>query len=112
MKSVPCSTCPWRTDATAADIPNYDPEAARKLLATTCGNDDEIRPVMACHGTTGNDTSPCIGYLASDDGYANITVRLMAVRRDIDLSAVYDACGPLHLHPTYADVLTKLERDR
>lgn len=109
MKTVPCQTCPWRLDATADDIPLYDPAAARALLNSTCGTGDGFRPVMACHGTPAGQEGPCIGYVASRDGCANLTVRLMALDGTIDLSGILDTCDPLNLHNTYAEVLEKLE---
>lgn len=29
--AMPCPTCPWRLDATAQDIPNFDLEQAENL---------------------------------------------------------------------------------
>ena len=51
LKLLPCATCPWRMDKDAATIPGYVQEKAEGLL-NTVGEGDDLRLIMACHGST------------------------------------------------------------
>lgn len=39
----PCASCPWRVDATAGDIPNFDITLAENLAAT-CPDERSMGP--------------------------------------------------------------------
>lgn len=107
--TIPCATCPFRRGSTAGAIPQFRIELARKLLVDCCGPDDGFRAIMACHGSTDEHTTPCVGYLASDDGYANLRVRILAMDDAVDLPAVVRDCAGLDLYLRYADALANLE---
>jgi hypothetical protein len=109
--TLPCKTCPWRTDQDATTIPRYDHAKAVGLM-NTVGPDDAMRPIMACHGSTDDEPRACRGYLARE-GWRNINVRLLLIKRQIDNpSAVADACeaAGVELEPDYPTVLRKLAR--
>lgn len=109
MSDVPCQTCPWRRSSTVggADIPAFDLDLMR-ALANTVGDGDALRPIMACHGSACGAETPCIGYVAVE-GYSNIAVRLMAAQRRIDLGAIWEACEPLELWPSFHEMLAAYE---
>lgn len=109
MTTIPCATCPFRRGSTATAIPRFRIELARKLLVDCCGVGDDFRSVMACHGSTDTEVTPCIGYLASNDGYANLRVRVMAMDDQLDLRAVWRDCEGLDLFADYAEALARLE---
>lgn len=107
--TVPCATCPWRKGSDVNLIPGFSMELARSLLETTCGDEDDWRSVMACHGSTEEDNRPCIGYVQSDDGWRNLAVRMSAITNRIDLAGIRDDCADLDLYDTYADALDNME---
>lgn len=113
MSLLPCATCPFRVDQTAAVIPRYSHGKACNLM-NTVGDGDGFRPVMACHGSTEDNNRACNGYLARH-GWSNINVRIMLVEGIIESpDHVLDACeaAGIELHADYSEVLAKLERTR
>lgn len=113
MSLLPCATCPFRVEQTAAVIPRYSHGKACNLM-NTVGDGDGFRPIMACHGSTENNNRACNGYLARH-GESNINVRLMvAMGRMASPRDVQDACeaAGIELHANYPEVLAKLERTR
>lgn len=109
MSTRPCKTCPWWVGSDPGQIPNFRMELARDLAVTTCGSDDQFRPIMACHGSTEEDNRPCIGYVQSDDGWRNLAVRMSAITNRIDMAGIQDDCADLDLYDTYADALDNME---
>ena len=111
MSLLPCDTCPWRTDKTAADIPRYVHRKACGLI-NTVGDGDAFRPIMACHYSTEEKMQACRGYLARA-GWSNINVRLLLTENKIlNPTDVLEECriAGIRLHRTYAAVLKKLAR--
>jgi hypothetical protein len=108
--NVPCPTCPWRKSSTVggADIPNFDINLMRSLRCTVGDGSDDFRPIMACHYSACGGETPCAGYVAQE-GYRNINVRLAAMRGDIDIAGVMDACEPLDLWESFEEMLTAYE---
>jgi hypothetical protein len=107
---LPCPTCPWRVDQTAAAIPRYNHEKACGLMRTV-GREDDFRPIMACHASTETDERACHGYLARE-GWSNLNVRFLLFEGQIaNPNDVLRACeeAGIKLHSTYAEVLEKLE---
>lgn len=109
MPDVPCPTCPWRRSSTEGgfDIPGFDIEKMRGL-SSTVGEGDDFRVIFACHGSACGEETPCIGYIAVE-GYSNLAVRIMAARGRIDLAAIWAACEPLDLWPSFAEMLAAYE---
>ena len=105
MKTVPCSTCPWRKSSTVggADIPGFNIEMMRNL-ACTVGEGDEFRKVMACHGSKMMGEEPCIGYLAVE-GYHNLNARLLMP----DWHAIDAATADIEMWPSFAEMLAAYE---
>ena len=111
MSLLPCVSCPWRVDQDAREIPNYRHDKACNLV-NTCGEQDDFRQIMACHGSTEEHPTACKGYLARE-GWRNINVRILLAQRKIEHpDRVLAACqhAGIDLHESYADVLAKLER--
>jgi hypothetical protein len=90
-----------------AGIPGFDIDKMRTLRCTV-GEGDAFRPVMACHYSPEGGESPCVGYLAVH-GYSNLSVRMMAMRGEVDLPAVVDACELLDLWPSFDEMLDAYE---
>ncbi|MFL6141698.1 MAG: DUF6283 family protein [Labedaea sp.] len=108
---LPCASCPWRVHRDSSTIPGYNHANAINLLSTI-GDDDGLRPIMACHGSTDDDMRACKGYLARE-GWRNINVRILLVMGQIaNPSAVLKACEGrgVELEPDYHAVLRKLAR--
>ncbi len=108
---LPCKTCPWRVDQTAAVIPGYQHKMACSLV-NTVGEEDAFRPIMACHYSEPRDMLACKGYLAQN-GSHNINVRILVAQDKVpDPYAVSDACkeAGIELHATYPEVLEKLAK--
>lgn len=105
----PCCTCPWRKSSTigGADIPNFNLEMMRGL-SNTVGNGDAFRPIMACHYSACGAESACIGYVAVE-GSENISVRLMAIKGELDLSGIAKECEELDLWESFAEMLEAYE---
>jgi hypothetical protein len=79
-------------------------------LQRTVGEDDALRPIMACHGSTDHAPIACKGYLARE-GWRNLNVRLLLCQDAIaNPSAVAQACEVqgIALEASYAAVLAKL----
>ncbi len=112
---LPCKTCPWRMDATAAAVPNYVHAKACDLLHTCVGDGDDFRKVMACHYSLKEEEPfACNGYLAQA-GWSNINVRILLAQRKIahpdEVAAACKSAG-VKLHRTWAAALRKLTRTR
>jgi len=108
-KLLPCPSCPWRVDKDASAIPNYVQKKAEGLL-NTVGEEDAMRPIMACHNSTDRKMVACKGYLARE-GWRNITVRLLLIKGQIENpSSVLAACeeNGVELETDYPTVLQKL----
>lgn len=112
-RSGPCPTCPWRRDATpgGVDIPNFSMCMMRNLRSTVGDGSDAIRPIMACHHSTGAGEYACAGYLAVV-GWTNIAVRLAACAGRVDLEAIIDACADegIELFGSFDEMLEASER--
>jgi hypothetical protein len=107
---APCASCPWRIGSTSVRIPGFDEDKATCSLPSVADpGEDGFRPVMACHLSTldGNDR-PCIGYVLSDDGYANLAVRLAVVTGDFDLAAMQAGADGLDLYSTFDEMMAAL----
>jgi hypothetical protein len=75
-------------------------------LATTVGEGDAFRPIMACHYSTfAKEDYPCVGYLAVE-GWTNLAVRIGAIEGRFDMQAIADACEELDLWPDFHTMLT------
>lgn len=109
MSTTPCPTCPWRKSSTVggADIPGFSLEMMRGL-ANTVGDGDDFRPIMACHGSACGAEMICVGY-AAIEGYTNLAVRMMALRGEVDLPAIWEACELLDLWPSFDEMLSAYE---
>lgn len=109
MAVIPCPTCPWRRSSTVGgfDIPAFDIDLMRSL-ANTVGDGDDFRNIMACHYSACGDETPCVGYVAQE-GYSNLSIRMMAIRDRIDLAAIWAACEPLDLWPSFHEMLAAYE---
>jgi hypothetical protein len=109
MSTTPCVTCPWRKTSTVggADIPRFDIDLMRGL-SNTVGPDDAFRPMMACHYSACGDETPCVGYVAIE-GWRNLAVRVRAMRGDLDIGAIIDACEDLDLWPSFGEMLRAYE---
>lgn len=111
MRPIPCKTCPWRTDQTAATIPGYSHSKACGLM-NTVGDTDAMRPIMACHGSIEGKERVCNGYLAME-GERNINVRILASMGKMAYPAqALEACkaARIRMHWSYRAVLRKLAR--
>jgi hypothetical protein len=107
--TTPCPTCPWRRSSTVGgtDIPNFDIDLMRGLR-NTVGEGDAFRTIMACHYSECGGEKPCIGYLAQE-GYSNLSVRLMAIHDEIDLRQIWKNCKSLALWPDFETMLAAYE---
>jgi hypothetical protein len=109
----PCPSCPWRTDQTALDIPNFDIRLAERLAAT-CPDAKNMGPsfdasIFACHQSKPGREIACAGWLASV-GRAHPVVRLAVGTGKLDVAALGPGEGWPALHRTYPEVLRKLRR--
>lgn len=112
MSAAPCATCPWRKTSTVGggDIPGFSLDLMRDL-ACTVGRGDNFRQIMACHYSPEPHEGhmlPCAGYLARE-GRANLYVRMMAFRGEVDMDAVMEACEGLDLWPSFDEMLAAYE---
>jgi hypothetical protein len=109
VSTIPCPTCPWRVSSTVggADIPRFDIELMRRLR-NTVGEGDAFRRVMACHYSPCGDETACVGYVAQE-GWRNLTVRMLAAEGKLDIGAIIDACESLDLWPDFATMLAAYE---
>ncbi|WP_423236663.1 DUF6283 family protein [Burkholderia multivorans] len=113
MKSPrrPCASCPWRRDADAGDIPNFDLGLAEKL-ADTCPDDRGVGPhldakMFACHESRPGRDFTCAGWLAKV-GHRHPTVRKKTFRGELDPVALRPGTDWPALHDDYQEVLEKL----
>lgn len=108
-KTVPCATCPWRKSSTVGgfDIPTFDLDKMRNL-AQCFGPGDAFRPVMACHGSACGADETCIGYVAQG-GWANLNVRVLAMRGVVDISGILDACADIEMWDSFDEMLAAYE---
>jgi Family of unknown function (DUF6283) len=106
----PCRTCPWRRSSTigGSDIPGFSLDLMRGL-ETCVGDTDAFRPIMACHYSPCGEERPCVGYLASEEGYHNLAVRLGAARGRWDLSAILLACEGIDRWESFGEMLSAYE---
>lgn len=109
MSNQPCKTCPWRKSSTVGgtDIPNFNLELMRGL-SNTVGRGDAFRTVMACHYSPCGEESACVGYVAVE-GYQNLSVRMLAIRGELDIGAIQDECAELELWESFDEMLTAYE---
>lgn len=108
---TPCASCPWRRGARPERIPNFSAQKLVCDLDQTRGDGDAFRPIMACHLSTDGDERPCIDYVNSTDGYANLAVRMMVVRGELNMAAVGAACADLDLVDDYDQMRDNLMGD-
>lgn len=107
----PCESCPWRQDATASDIPNFDVGLAERLAAT-CPDErgfgpDYGAPWFACHQSRDGREIPCAGWLAVA-GRTHPAVRLAVRQGRVNPQALDAGEDWPALHQNYQDVLEKL----
>lgn len=106
---TPCPTCPWRKSSTVggADIPGFSIQLMRGL-SNTVGAGDAFRNIMACHGSSCGAETPCAGYVAQE-GWSNLSLRVLAMRGLVDIGATIDACEDLDLWPSFDAMLAAFE---
>lgn len=110
---APCASCPWRVGATSDRIPKFNEDRATCSLPQVASDGtDAFRPLMACHLSTEAANRPCVGYVVSEDGDANLAVRVAGITGSIDIAAMRDGTADLDLHPTFADMIAALVPDR
>lgn len=106
----PCRTCPWRTDSSADDIPNFDPELAERL-AETCPHDgigpDFGASLFACHESDEGREVACAGWLAVV-GHAHPTVRMAVLAGQLAAARLTPGDGWPELHGPFEEVIAKL----
>lgn len=107
----PCASCPWRTGATADDIPNFDIALAESLSAT-CPDKRGMGPdfgasIFACHQSKQGEEFACAGWLAMV-GHCHPRVRLAVKMKELDASALEPGDDWPELHDNYQQVLDKL----
>jgi hypothetical protein len=104
----PCSSCPWRVDQDAGDIPNFSLDLAERLRET-CGEPGNEAPVnaprFACHQSHEGREVDCAGWLAAV-GHHHLGVRLRAMLAQEPL--VLPDEGWPRLHGSFQEVLEKL----
>lgn len=104
----PCSSCPWRVDRHADQIPNFRLELAERLHATT--SDQFGAPVFACHQSREGQEVVCAGWLARY-GWNSIAVRLQLLSGDYRPEMLEPGDGWPELHETFEQVIAKLRAD-
>ncbi|WP_369679365.1 DUF6283 family protein [Burkholderia ubonensis] len=107
----PCPSCPWRLNATAGDIPNFDLTLAENLAAT-CPDRRGMGPdfgasVFACHQSREGSEFACAGWLAKV-GHRHPSVRLAIMTGRLDPAALAPGNDWPALHDDYGQVLEKL----
>lgn len=107
--SIPCPSCPWRKSAPAGGsaIPNFNLDLMRGL-SNTVGPDDAFRPVIACHYSEPGEEFSCVGYVAVE-GWSNLNVRLMMMRKTIDMNAISEACEGIEMWASFREMLEAYE---
>ena len=63
---------------------------------------------VACHYSEEGEEEPCIGYVAQE-GWSNLSIRMMVIRGDLDMAAIMDACADLELWPDFDTMLEDYE---
>ena len=109
--ATPCASCPWRTNTTARDIPNFSMPLAESL-ASTCPDARDHGPdffatYFACHQSKPGSEFACAGWLAKV-GHRHPRVRLAVSRDQLDAAALSPGDGWPDLHDNYQQVLEKL----
>ncbi|MEX5747468.1 DUF6283 family protein [Massilia sp. X63] len=107
----PCRACPWREDASARDIPNFDMDLAESLAAT-CPDERGMGPdfsvsLFACHKSREGKEIACAGWLAMV-GHRHPQVRLAVLTKRLTPSTLEPGAGWPALHTNYQQVLKKL----
>lgn len=107
----PCASCPWRRDAVAGDIPNFDLELAESL-ASTCPDQRGMGPdfgasMFACHQSKVGAEFACAGWLATV-GDCHPGVRLAVMSGHLDSATLSPGADWPALHANYPEVLEKL----
>lgn len=107
----PCASCPWRRDAVASDIPNFDMTLAERLAAT-CPDHRNVGPefgagIFACHQSKPGAEFACAGWLATV-GHRHPGVRYEIHSGRLDPAALDPGEGWPELHDNYQQVLDKL----
>jgi len=110
---TPCSSCPWRIDQNAGDIPHFSLALAERLKAT-CPDERDMGPdfgasMFACHQSSVGHEVHCAGWLASV-GHRHPSVRLAVAQGRMDISRLRPAAHWPELHANYGEVLEKLRR--
>ncbi len=77
-------------------------------LRNTVGHGDAFRVIMACHYSEEGGETPCIGYVAQE-GWSNLSLRMMAMEGRIDIRAIVEACEGLDLWPNFFEMLDAYE---
>lgn len=103
-----CATCPWRRGSTADRIPHFSIDLARTLCRPLDG--DQFAEVMACHGSPEHAEHPCSGYASSDEGWANLSVRLQCIENPDAAKQAQRDRWQLDLFDTWAEALDNLEQ--
>lgn len=113
LKSLqkPCPACPWRLDATAHDIPNFDLTMAEDLAAT-CPDERGMGPdfgasIFARHQSKVGSELACAGWLAQV-GHRHPGVRLAIAFGRLDPAALKPQRKWPALHENYASLLENL----
>lgn len=112
LLSTPCPSCPWRTDARADDIPNFDMHKAENLRGT-CPNEKGHGPDFgaswfACHQSRDGAEIPCAGWLAQA-GHAHPGVRLAVFNGKLPADALKPGKDWPKLHDSYQQVMERLK---
>ncbi|MGA3979009.1 DUF6283 family protein [Ralstonia nicotianae] len=107
----PCASCPWRREAVASDIPNFDLVLAESLTAT-CPDQRGMRPdfgasMFACHQSKGGAEFACAGWLATV-GSRHPGVRSAVLSGRLERGALAPGADWPALHDNYQQVLEKL----
>lgn len=110
----PCSSCPWRCDTVAQDIPNFDLDLAEGL-ANCCPDKRGMGPdfgasIFACHQSKEGAEIACAGWLAVV-GHRHPGVRLAVLSQRLDSNALQPGAGWPPLHASYPEVLEKLREN-
>ena len=96
------------------DIPGFGLELMRGLSNTVSRpgrREDAFRPIMACHGSPEGADQICRGYVYVE-GWTNLSVRIMAMRGEIDMHAIEHACADIELWDDFHEMLDAYEEER
>lgn len=107
----PCTSCPWRVDQDATDIPNFDIELAEGL-ADCCPDKRGMGPdfgasMFACHKSKDGAEIACAGWMATV-GHRHPGVRLAVAMGRLDASVLRPGLDWPELHVNYQKVIEKL----